>query len=75
MTNTTQEPDCLTCALWRPKESGDMLKHGFARCTRNGQVARFTAPSNHCPQFRKATADVIAGRVVWLEKLNNRGIK
>jgi hypothetical protein len=60
---------CSTCANWNPKASHAMAKQHFALC-KKGPIWEYHPPSGKCNDYKPAAADVVAKRVVWLEKAN-----
>lgn len=58
---------CSTCKNWSPKTNPAMAKQRMATCLL-GPIWKFTPPTGKCNEWRAATAEVIEGRVAWLEK-------
>ena len=45
-----------------------MSKHSYGLCLKSFLQSTCTAPQNLCEQHKTASAEVIAKRVVWLNK-------
>lgn len=58
---------CSTCTHWNPKKTPAMAKHHMAVCNL-GPTWVYMPPGGKCNGHKPAAADVVAARVVWLEK-------
>lgn len=58
---------CQTCNNWKPKNTGQMARHGFAIC---GLQKRYTffAPHHTCERHKQATKEVVDARAKWLNQ-------
>lgn len=58
---------CLDCKHWRMKHS-PLRFHGFFRCAMT--PATSTTPAHTCNRFTPAPENVVAPRVLWLQKFD-----
>jgi hypothetical protein len=58
---------CLSCANWKPRESGAIAKHGFAVCSLGARWT-FLALHHSCQQHQAASAEVTEARIKWNER-------
>jgi hypothetical protein len=56
---------CLTCRNWKPKESGEMARQGFAICAL-GPRYTFNSPHHTCAKHEPAEAKAVEARRKWL---------
>jgi hypothetical protein len=58
---------CLTCAHWRPKDSGSMARHGFAICSHEARWT-FFALTHTCNRHQGAPEEVAQARIKWNDR-------
>jgi len=58
---------CKTCAHWSPKAAKEMARHRMAPCSLGAPWTYF-GETHSCPKHRPAAEDVVAARVVWLNR-------
>jgi hypothetical protein len=55
---------CLTCAHWKPKDSGPMARQGYALCAL-GPRWTFLSLHHTCAKRLPASPEVTAARQKW----------
>jgi hypothetical protein len=55
---------CLTCKHYKPGQSGEMAKVGFAICAQQPRYT-FNAPSHSCPKHQPAKPAAVEARRTW----------